>query len=71
MTYNVDKAPADNSFKLDVQVITADKNKVKTQSCVSYTGEGDNSGMAIMEIGLPSGFIVDQDDIKEVNMART
>jgi hypothetical protein len=64
VTYNVDKPPADKSFNLVVKVVTADKNKVQAQSCVRYTGDGENSGMAILEFGLPSGFSLD--DIEKV-----
>ena len=66
MTYNVDKPPTDKSFDLVVKVITADKNKVEAQSCVKYAGDGENSGMAILEFGLPSGFSLDQDDMEKV-----
>ena len=62
----MDTPPTEKSFNLIVKVITADKNKVKAQSCVRYTGDGENSGMAIMEFGLPSGFSLDQDDIGKV-----
>ena len=58
--------PKDKSFNLVVKVITAEKNKVQAQSCVSYTGDGENSGMAIMEFGLPSGFSLDRDDVEKV-----
>ena len=66
MTYNIEKAPTENSFKIVVKVETADKNKVQTLSCVRYTGNGENSGMAILEFGLPSGFSLDQEDINKV-----
>ena len=56
----------DKSFNLVVKVITAEKNKVQAQSCVDYTGDGEHSGMAIMEFGLPSGFSLDRDDIEKV-----
>lgn len=66
VTYNVDKAPTDNSFEIIVQVIKSDKNKIEARSCVKYVGDGQKSGMAILEFGLPSGFNVDQDDVNEV-----
>ena len=49
-----------------MKVKNADSNKVEAESCVRYTGDGDNSGMAILEFGLPSGFSLDQDDITKV-----
>jgi hypothetical protein len=67
VTYNVKEPPKkDKSFNLVVKVITAEKNKVQAQSCVDYTGDGEHSGMAIMEFGLPSGFSLDRDDIEKV-----
>ena len=68
VTYNVDKVPTENSFEVKVYVRNADKNEVKAQSCVRYTGDGENSGMAIMEFGLPSGFSLDQDHIDKVGL---
>ena len=63
----MDKPPTDKSFKLIVKVLTAEKNKVQAQSCVKFEGAGENSGMAILEFGLPSGFTVDRDDIEKVS----
>lgn len=68
VTYNVDKAPTDNSFEVTVSVVTADNNEVTTRSCTKYTGDGDNSGMAILEFGLPSGFSLDPDEVNKVNI---
>ena len=62
----MDKPPSDKFFDLVVRVIEADNNKVKTRSCVKYSGDGQKSGMAILDFGLPSGFNIDQDDVNEV-----
>jgi hypothetical protein len=66
VTYNVKTAPTDNSFEVVVKVGSSDNNKVEARSCVRYTGDGDNSGMAILEFGLPSGFSLDQEDVNKV-----
>jgi hypothetical protein len=66
VTYNVRNTPTDDSFVLFVNVKTADNNKVEARSCVKYAGDGENSGMAIMEFGLPSGFSLDQEDLNKV-----
>ena len=63
----MDKPPTDKSFDLVVKVITADKNKVQAQSCVKYEGDGEKSGMAILEFGLPSGFSLDRDVVEKVS----
>ncbi|KAM7353961.1 thioester-containing protein 4 isoform 2-T2 [Cochliomyia hominivorax] len=34
--------------------------------CVNYVGEGKSSNMAILEISTPSGFIVDDESLKEI-----
>ena len=70
MTYNVEKTPTENSFVLIVNVKNADSNQVEARSCVKYTGDGDNSGMAILEFGLPSGFSLDQEDLNKVIFGR-
>lgn len=66
MTYNTKEPPTDNSFKVVVNVETADRNEVETRSCVTYTGDGSKSGMTLMEFGLPSGFSLDQDEVNKV-----
>ena len=70
VTYNVDKPPTDKSFNLIVRVIEADNRTVKTRSCMTYAGDGQKSGMAILEFGLPSGFNIDQDDVNKVTLRR-
>ncbi|XP_028411916.1 CD109 antigen-like isoform X2 [Dendronephthya gigantea] len=66
VTYNVKNAPTDNSFNVKVKVKNVDNNKVEAESCVRYTGDGQNSGMAILEFGLPSGFSLDPDVVPKL-----
>ncbi|XP_037817547.1 murinoglobulin-1 [Lucilia sericata] len=34
--------------------------------CVNYEGEGESSNMAVLEISTPSGYIIDDESLKEI-----
>ena len=64
LQYNVKHLPNSEAFKLAVDVkpvSTVDKCSVTTiSSCLSYTGPGLHSNMAVLEITMPSGYQPDR-----------
>ncbi|XP_064090447.1 CD109 antigen-like isoform X4 [Macrobrachium nipponense] len=59
--YNVHVTAPKPSFSLDPQLDTeTDSNRLRLTSCLGYTG-GNASNMAVMDVSLPSGYIVDND----------
>ncbi|XP_066290647.1 CD109 antigen-like isoform X3 [Branchiostoma lanceolatum] len=60
--YNVDVVDPVPSFGLTAVVKNSDTNSVTCETCGQYR-LGGSSGMAVMEIGLPSGFYVEEADL--------
>lgn len=59
--YNVRVTGPKPAFSLDPQLdTTTDTNRLRLTACTGYTG-GNNSNMAVMDVSLPSGYIVDND----------
>uniref|UniRef100_A0A0A1WMQ8 TEP1-F n=1 Tax=Zeugodacus cucurbitae TaxID=28588 RepID=A0A0A1WMQ8_ZEUCU len=60
--YNVIEKDPQPSFEIKTII---NKNtpilKLVMDACVEYTGEGDASNMAILEVTLPSGYVADED----------
>ncbi|XP_037957339.1 pregnancy zone protein [Teleopsis dalmanni] len=48
----------------------APPSKLEMQVCVEYTGEGDASNMAILEVELPSGYIAEKETFEEINKVK-
>ena len=68
VTYNVDKAPEDNSFDFLLEVIRETKYEIVIKACSQWTDRNQNSGMAVMDVGIPSGFELDWDTVDKVTM---
>ncbi|XP_078607169.1 CD109 antigen-like isoform X4 [Branchiostoma floridae x Branchiostoma japonicum] len=60
--YNVDVVDPTPSFNLVATVKDSDNNFVTCETCGAYQ-LGGSSGMAVMEIGIPSGFYVEDADL--------
>ncbi|MPC08389.1 CD109 antigen [Portunus trituberculatus] len=60
--YNLKVTGPKPAFSLDPQLdfSMSDTNRLRLTSCIGYTG-GNNSNMAVMDVSLPSGYIVDND----------
>ncbi|KAK7069614.1 hypothetical protein SK128_027475, partial [Halocaridina rubra] len=59
--YNVHVTAPKPAFSLDPQLdSTTDSNRLRLTSCIGYTA-GNESNMAVMDVSLPSGYIVDND----------
>ena len=68
VNYNVDKAPEEASFDFLLDVIKETKFEVEVKACSMWTGNEQNSGMAVMDVGIPSGFELDWDSVEKVRM---
>nr|AEC50086.1 TEP isoform 2 [Pacifastacus leniusculus] len=59
--YNVRVTGPKPAFSLDPQLdITTDANRLRLTTCTGYIA-GNMSNMAVMDVSLPSGYIVDND----------
>ncbi|KAJ7374578.1 hypothetical protein OS493_004916 [Desmophyllum pertusum] len=66
VNYNVDKAPEEASFDFLLDVIKETKFEVEVKACSMWTGNEQNSGMAVMDVGIPSGFELDWDSVEKI-----
>ncbi|XP_076058869.1 CD109 antigen-like [Oratosquilla oratoria] len=59
--FNLEVTGASPAFSLDPQVDrTADRHKLRLTACSGYT-RGNESNMAVLDVTLPSGYVVDND----------
>ncbi|XP_063878057.1 CD109 antigen-like isoform X2 [Scylla paramamosain] len=60
--YNLKVTGPKPAFSLDPQLdfSMSDTNRLRLTSCIGYTS-GNSSNMAVMDVSLPSGYIVDND----------
>ncbi|KAK3607704.1 hypothetical protein CHS0354_016728 [Potamilus streckersoni] len=51
-------------FELNVEVVNeVSLNDITVQACFRWIGDGEQTGMSVLEIGIPSGFGADKDTI--------
>ncbi|KAL5012796.1 hypothetical protein ScPMuIL_011347 [Solemya velum] len=60
--FNVERGLIEPSFAVNVTVVEETINKIVVQTCTRYTKTG-SSGMAIVELGIPSGFDADEKSV--------
>ena len=65
----MDKAPDDNSFDFLLDVIRETNYEIVIEACSQWTDPNQNSGMAVMDVGIPSGFELDWDTVDKVTMS--
>ncbi|KAK3607703.1 hypothetical protein CHS0354_016727 [Potamilus streckersoni] len=59
--YDINKRPF---FELNVEVVNeVSLNDITVQACFRWIGDGEETGMSVVEIGIPSGFGADKDSI--------
>ena len=68
VTYNLNKAPGENSFDFLLEVIRETKYEIEVKACSMWTENDQDSGMVVMDVGIPSGFELDWDSVKKVRM---
>lgn len=70
LSYNVHNLAQTQAFTLNVDVSpvsTADRCSVNTiNPCVAYTGPDAVSNMAVLQIGLPSGYQPDRTSLYQL-----
>ena len=66
VSYNVDKAPPESSFDFVLEVIRETNYEIELKACSKWTEEDQKSGMAVMDVGIPSGFELDWDGVEKV-----
>lgn len=58
----------DSSFDFLLEVIRETKYEIDVKACSKWTDRNQNSGMAVMDVGIPSGFELDWDTVDMVTM---
>lgn len=66
VTYNVDKAPPDSSFDFVLKVLRESNNEIELEACSKWTEKDQESGMAVMDVEIPSGFELDWDKVQKI-----
>lgn len=66
VTYNVDKAPPESSFDITLEIIKETHYEIVLKACSMWTDMEQESGMAIMDVGIPSGFALDWDSVEKI-----
>lgn len=64
----MDEAPVDSSFDFLLEVIRETKYEIDVKACSKWTDRNQNSGMAVMDVEIPSGFELDWDTVDMVTM---
>lgn len=66
VTYNVDKAPPESSFDFVLSVLKESANHIQLKACSKWTETEQESGMVVMDVGIPSGFELDWDKVQKL-----
>ncbi|RDD47011.1 CD109 antigen [Trichoplax sp. H2] len=69
--YYVVKDPLDQSFEVEVTVLDHSTTEIIYVKSCGRWNSGGTSGMAIMEIGVPSGFSANQNKLREIVKSNT
>ncbi|XP_067660553.1 CD109 antigen-like [Haliotis asinina] len=64
--FNVEAEVEEPSFDVNVKILKEDINSITVQTCTMWLLNG-TSGMAIQELGIPSGFEADLDTLTKLN----
>lgn len=67
----MDKAPPESSFDITLEIIKETDYEIVLKACSMWTDMEQESGMAIMDVGIPSGFALDWDSVEKVSMTVT
>ena len=63
----MDKAPPESSFDFVLSVLKESANHIQLKACSKWTETEQESGMVVMDVGIPSGFELDWDKVQKVN----
>jgi len=68
--FNVESEIEETTFDLKVTLLQETINFLEVETCAKWLGDGPASGMAVQEIGIPSGFDVDRESITHLPTLR-
>ena len=63
----MDKAPPESSFDFVLEVLRETDSDIQLRACSMWTEKEQDSGMAVMDVGIPSGFELDWDSVQKVS----
>ncbi|XP_041473602.1 CD109 antigen-like isoform X2 [Lytechinus variegatus] len=61
--YNLYEVRTSDVFQTTITVLSSDTDSVELEACARYTGN-EGTGMAIMDIGIPSGFYAEENRLQ-------
>ncbi|XP_031563993.1 CD109 antigen-like [Actinia tenebrosa] len=64
--YHVTKEPVNSNFDFIVKVLKEEDDNIEIEACAQYLGKEETSNMAVMEIGVASGFAPDKEVLKKL-----
>ena len=64
----MDKAPPESSFDFSLVVMRETDYEIELKACSKWTEKDQESGMAVMDVGIPSGFELNWDSVEKVRM---
>ncbi|CAE1249056.1 CD109 [Acanthosepion pharaonis] len=67
--YNLNNSHIKKHLRLKIVDNSTDKDRMAIQACASWKGQ-QKSGMVLIEIGIPSGFAPDTDNLDEIDLIR-
>lgn len=66
VTYHVNSTSEKPSFDFRFKIVRDEQYELETEACAKWTGESDASDMAVMEIGIISGFSLDSEQARKL-----
>ncbi|XP_072168556.1 CD109 antigen-like [Diadema setosum] len=61
--YNIEEVMSNQVYNVKVDVLAEKRNSISLEACGRYSGIEEGTGMAIMDVGLPSGFFALEDKL--------
>ena len=66
MNYNVNSTSEKPAFDFRLRIVRDERYRLETEACAKWTGDSDASDMAVMEVGILSGFSLDTEGAQKV-----
>ncbi|CAL1547264.1 unnamed protein product [Lymnaea stagnalis] len=68
--FNVETEIEATTFELTILLVEEEINYLLLKTCTRWLGQGPSSGMAVQEIGIPSGFEADIQSISQIKIIK-
>ncbi|XP_077982153.1 CD109 antigen-like isoform X2 [Glandiceps talaboti] len=65
VSYNIETQHSNDAFNVVIVTHDVNKNRIEIGACASYLNDG-SSGMAVMEVGVPSGFYAIEESLTKL-----